>query len=152
LQLLEDYTPAAGDVFDIGCGSGILSIAALKLGARHAYGADIELESMDNAARNAAANQVAHLVDFKLGSVEEIKTGLFMIRQAPLVLANILAHILYRLLDGGLADLVEPGGTLILSGILEEQVLEMERKIKMNGLRIIDHRQIDDWVALAVQH
>lgn len=151
LQMLEDHTPVGEDVLDIGCGSGILSIAALKLGACHAYGVDIEAESIDNANLNATANQVTDKVDFALGSVDEIKAGLFHVKRAPLVLANILTHILIRLLNNGLADLLEPGGVLILSGILEEQLPDLKLKIRALGLQIVDRRQIDDWVALAIQ-
>ena len=71
-------------------------------------------------------------------------------RQAPLVVANILAHILLRLLDTGLADLIAPGGVLILSGILEEQVDDMLTKLSEHNLRVIDRRQIEDWVAFCV--
>jgi ribosomal protein L11 methyltransferase len=151
LRMLEDYPLAGKDIFDIGCGSGILSIAALKLGARHAYGVDIEAESINNAAKNAAANQVSKRVDFAVGSVEEIKMGLFNIKQAPLVLANLLTHILMRLLDNGLADLVAPGGVLILSGILDEQLMGLQTATQAHGLHIIDRRQIDDWVSLVLQ-
>lgn len=151
LQMLEELTPAGGDIFDIGCGSGILSIAALKLGARHAFGVDIEVESIDNANKNATTNQVEDQVDFALGSVEEIKAGLFKVRKAPLILANILSHILIRLLDKGLTDLLEPNGTIILSGILEEHLPELDLKIREHGLEVIDRKQIDDWIALGIQ-
>ncbi len=151
LQMLEIHIPVGRDIFDIGCGSGILSVAALKLGARHAYGVDIEVESIENANKNAAINQVTNQIDFSLGSVKEIKAGIFKIRRASLVLANILTHILIRLIDNGLPDLLESEGVLILSGILEEQLSELEPKIREHGLQIIERSQIDDWVALAIQ-
>lgn len=151
LQMLEKYVPAGGNVFDIGCGSGILSIAAIKLGAQHAYGVDIDLESIGNAIENATANDVINQVDFTHGSVQEIRSDLFDIQRALLVLANILAHILFRMLDHGLTDLVEPGGILILSGILEEQLPEFESRIKEGNLQILEQGKIDDWVALVLQ-
>ena len=140
-----------GEVLDIGCGSGILSITALRLGASQAYGVDIEPEAIPAAQENAATNDVADKLEIALGSVADIKAGIFEIQQARLVLANILAPILKRLLDGGMADLIAPGGVLILSGILEEQVDEMVAKIEEHGLHIIEQRMISDWVALAVQ-
>jgi ribosomal protein L11 methyltransferase len=65
-------------------------------------------------------------------------------------LANIIAPVLKRLLDASMSELVVPSGVLILSGILEEQVDEMIQKIKEHNLRVIEKRQIDDWVACVV--
>ena len=152
LEMLETYTPQGNDVFDIGCGSGILSIAALKLGAARAFGVDVESEAIPAAQKNAATNHVGDRLNIALGSVDEIKTGVFEVQQAPLVLANILAPILMRLLDAGMGDLIAPDGVLILSGILEEQVPEMETKIAEHGLQVLEKRQIEDWVALAVKN
>ncbi|MFL7867584.1 MAG: 50S ribosomal protein L11 methyltransferase [Anaerolineales bacterium] len=151
LELLETYTPLNSQVFDIGCGSGILSIAALKLGAAQAYGVDVEAEAIPAAQENAAANGVANTFQIALGSVEDIKAGVFDVMKAALVLANILAPILKRLLDAGMGDLIAPGGVLVLSGILEEQIEEMVTKINEHGLRVIEQRLINDWVAIAVQ-
>jgi ribosomal protein L11 methyltransferase len=151
LELLETYTPLNGEVLDIGCGSGILSIAALKLGASSAFGVDVEPDAIPAANENAATNGVADKLEIALGSVDEIKAGIVEIQRARLVLANILAPILKRLLDGGMGDLIAPDGVLILSGVLEEQVDEMVAKINEHGLHVIEQRQIDDWVALVVQ-
>ena len=151
LAMLDHYTPLDGEVLDIGCGSGILSIASVKLGAKKAYGVDIEADTIPAAKKNAKANGVENRTKFSTGSVDEVRSGIFNIQQAPLVLANILASVLKNLLDTGLGDLITPGGTLILSGILEDQMPSIESKIKSHNLRIVDRKQIDDWVALAVQ-
>jgi len=151
LEMLEDYTPIGGDILDIGCGSGILSIVGIKLGAARGFGVDIETDAVPSARINAASNEVPNQAFFTLGSVDEVKSGVFEIQQAPLVLANILAHILKRLLGAGLGELVAPGGVLILSGILKEQVPGMIAKLKAHGLHVIEQKQIEDWVALAVQ-
>jgi ribosomal protein L11 methyltransferase len=150
LQMMEDYTPLGGDVLDIGCGSGILSIAALKLGAKRAFGVDLQEEAIPAALENAVVNGVADRVEFTLGSISEIKSGIGGIKHAPLVIANILAFILKKLLDEGLGDLIAPGGVLILSGILEEQVPEMHAAIQLHELQILRQAQIEDWVAFAV--
>lgn len=151
LELLESHTPQGSDILDIGCGSGILSVAALKLGAARAFGVDVEPDAVPAARENAAANGVAEQFTAALGSVPEVQAGIFEIRQAPLVVVNILAHILRRLLDDGLADLLTPGGLLILSGILDEQVVTMQTKLTEHGLRVVAQRQIDDWVALVAK-
>lgn len=151
LELLETYTPLDGHLLDIGCGSGILSIAALKLGAARAFGVDIETEAIPAAQKNAAANGVADRLEIILGSVDEIRAGAFEVQQAPLILANILAPILMRLLDAGMGDLITPGGVLILSGILEEQIDDMQTRLEEHNLHIVEQRQIDDWVALVLR-
>jgi len=150
LELLESYTPQGGNILDIGCGSGILSIAALKLGAARAFGVDVETESVQASNENAIVNDVAGQLEVALGSVDEIKAGVFDIQQTPLVIANILAHILMRLLDAGMGNLLMPEGVLLLSGILDEQMPDMQAKLTEHNLRIIEQRQIEDWVALAV--
>jgi len=150
LELLEDYTPLGGDVLDIGCGSGILSIAALKLGAGKAFGVDTQEEAIPAALENAAVNGVENRVEFILGSIEKVKAGMLGIRHAPLVMANILATILMQLLEEGLGDLIAPGGVLVLSGILEEQIPEMHAAIQAHGLHILKQTHIEDWVAITV--
>ncbi len=137
------------DIFDIGCGSGILSIAALKLGAARAFGVDTDPEAIAAAEENAAKNSVADLASYAVGSVPEVKVGVFPVNSAPVVAANILAPILIRLLDAGLGDLVSPNGVLILSGILEEQHPEMENALQAHGFEVHEQRQIDDWVAIS---
>jgi ribosomal protein L11 methyltransferase len=139
------------NVLDIGCGSGILSIAALKLGAGRAFGVDVDPDAIPNAQKNAAANRVADQTQFAVGSVDDIKAGVFEINQAPLVLANILAPILMRLLDSGMGDLISPDGVLILSGILDEQRGDMLKKVAQHKLRVVDECAIEDWVAYAVR-
>ena len=152
LELLESCTPKDGDVIDIGCGSGILSVAALKLGAGFALGVDIDEASVKASRENADANDIpADRFVIGLGSVTEVLAGRFQIRNAPLVLANILAPIIIRLFDMGLADLLSPGGALILSGILAEQAEGVIFSSKANGLKLVEKHQIGDWVALLVR-
>ncbi len=157
LQFLEELPLEGRQVIDVGCGSGILSIAALKLGAAHALGVDVEADAIPAARQNAARNGVAERLSLGVGSVPEVRRGDFGLRQAPLVLANIIAPVLVRLLDDGLAGLVAPGGVLVLSGILEVQMDGQEGHVSMldalqrHGLRITARKQVDDWVALTVE-
>jgi len=151
LELVEEYTKTGILVFDVGCGSGILSIAAVKLGAAKALGVDIDPLSVKATQENAEMNQVVDLIQVGLGSVSEIKAGQFGETQAPLVIANILAPVIIRLFGMGLHDLVTDGGTLLLSGILDHQASDVRKAAEGVGLHFLEIRQSLDWVALAFQ-
>jgi ribosomal protein L11 methyltransferase len=139
-------------IIDVGCGSGILSVAALKLGADFALGVDIDEASVKASRENADANGIrADQFAIGLGSVTEVLAGRFQVRKAPLVLANILAPIIIRLFSLGLAELVSPGGAFILSGILAEQAEGVISSVEEYGLKLVEKRQIGDWVALLVR-
>ena len=150
LQLLEKYIQPGNDVIDVGCGSGILSIGALKLGAGRALGVDIDQASVDATLENADANAIKAGLLVGLGSVDDLLSNKFEFQQAPLVLANILANILIRLLEGGMGKLVSRNGVLILSGILEEQAEKVIQVSAKHGFKLVEERQIGDWVALVV--
>lgn len=150
LELIEAFysSPAGGRVIDVGCGSGILSIAALKLGARQGLGVDIDEEAVRVGRENAELNGVAPRLQIEAGSLDELLAGCFAFQQAELVLANILAPVIIRLLGEGLARLAAPGGVLVLSGILEEQAPAVAAALEQAGCVIQEKRQQGDWVAL----
>ena len=137
-------------VIDVGCGSGILSIAAIKLGAKTVVGVDIDEESVKNSRENADTNGVRAELILGVGSVSEILEGQFAFKQAPLVVANILAPVIVRLFDAGLADLIAEHGAIVLSGILFEQEQNVIEAGQAQGLRLNERRQIGDWVALTM--
>jgi ribosomal protein L11 methyltransferase len=141
---------SAGVVIDVGCGSGILSIAALKLGAQSVLGVDIDAGSIVNARENATLNHIGQELVLEIGSVGEILAGKFPFRKAPLVLANILAPVIVRLLDMGLAEVLVEDGTLILSGILHDQAKSVIEAAQAKGLAMTGQRQMGDWVALTM--
>ena len=111
---------------------------------------DTDPEAITAAKQNASDNNVADQATFSVGSVSEVLAGEFLVKQAPVVVANILAPIIMRLLDAGLGELVAPDGILLLSGILEEQLPEMEAALKTHSFSVRENRQIEDWVALSV--
>lgn len=150
LELLEKYTRPGLDVIDLGCGSGILSIGALKLGTGRALAVDIDQAAVDASLENANANGITDGILAGLGSVDEILAGKFAFKQAPLVLANILANILIKLFSGGMGKLVSQNGVLILSGILQEQAVSVIQAAEVHGFKLLEQRQIGDWVALVV--
>jgi ribosomal protein L11 methyltransferase len=137
-------------VIDVGCGSGILSIGAIKLGAKTALGVDIDAGSVKNSRENADANGVGDEFILGIGSVDEIRSGQFPFDKAPLVVANILAPVIIRLFDAGLANLIEPYGAIILSGILDEQEQRVVEAAQAQGLRLNERKQMGDWVALTM--
>jgi ribosomal protein L11 methyltransferase len=148
MELEETWVQPGESVIDVGCGSGILSITALKLGAGHALAVDIDGQAIRSTLENAASNAITSGLETGVGSVAEIRAGQFSLKQAPLVLANILAPVIVRLFDAGLAELVAPGGTLILSGILETQAADVEKAAREHGLKPVGRKQQLDWVAI----
>ena len=149
LQLLERYVNPGNSVIDVGCGSAILAIAAAKLGAAPVVAVDIDAQAMENARHNAQLNSVD--IQISQGSVNGLLAGDFDLKQADVIVANILAPVLIRLLEEGLGKLMNKGGVLILSGVLDQQEGEMKRKLLSTGLKIVEERRIEDWLGLAVR-
>jgi ribosomal protein L11 methyltransferase len=137
-------------VIDIGCGSGILSISALKLGAERALGVDVDERAIQSAKENAQLNDVTERFELGRGSLKEILENSFSMRTAHVVFANILAPVILRLMDEGLKDLIEPDGRLFLSGILVEHARDVEEAVYKHGLKVEQREQVGDWVALSV--
>lgn len=115
LAWLEREVGSDDVVLDYGCGSGILAIAALKLGARSAFGVDIDARALEAARYNASRNGVA---------LEALEAGAPIAALSTLTVANILANPL-RVLAPLLAAHTRPGGRIALSGILEDQAAEV---------------------------
>ncbi|MGA8864594.1 MAG: 50S ribosomal protein L11 methyltransferase [Gallionella sp.] len=116
LRWLDSNLQGGESVLDYGCGSGILSIAAIKLGAAHAIGVDVDLQAVISSRDNAAANQGGN-VQFYLPDDAPRSTY-------DLVIANILTNPL-RMLAPLLANATRPGGQIVLSGILEKQAQDV---------------------------
>jgi ribosomal protein L11 methyltransferase len=155
LELMELFFVGAKhalplQIIDVGCGSGILSIAAIKLGASQALGVDIDAGSVKNSRENAESNGVGDEFILGVGSVDEIKNRQFAFEKASLVVANILAPVIIRLFDAGLADLMEDRGSIILSGILQDQEQRVVEAGQAKGLRMNERRQMGDWVAFTM--
>ncbi len=151
LEMIDRYIEPGKPIIDVGCGSGILSIAALKLGASHALCVDVEKASVISTRKNALNNLVNEKIETGLGSVQEIRENKFTLHRAPVVAVNIIAPIILQLFAAGLAELVEKPGKLLLSGILEGQSAEIEETAQKNGLNLIDKLQQEDWISLAYE-
>src|SRR5215208_2875161 len=152
LELMERefITHHPSRVIDVGCGSGVLSIAAVKLGAEKVLGVDIDAGSVKNSRENADTNGVGDEFILGVGSVSEIRKGQFSFTKAPLVVANILAPVIVRLFDAGLAELIDDEGAIVLSGILQEQAQNVIDAGQALGLKMTEKRQMGDWVALTM--
>ncbi len=149
LELLEKYVQPGEVMIDVGCGSGILSVAGILLGASHSIAVDISQAAVLSTNENTALNGVQDKVEVGQASVREIHTGKFSAQNAPLVVANILLKVLEELFDLGLGDLVSAEGYLIISGILVDQVEAIEKKARTNGFIRIDRIVQADWAAIA---
>jgi len=150
LLAIEDYLVPNQAVIDLGCGSGILAIAALKAGASFALALDTDPLAVQATQRNAQLNEVQSNLQVAQGSLADILAGDFALEQAPLVLANILAPVLVSLFQQGLAQVLQPGGRLVLSGILESQADEVLSAGREAGLGLIQRYQMEDWIALVM--
>ncbi len=153
LNLLEQCCMPGIDIIDVGCGSGILSIAALKMGASRALAVDTDHQAVNSTLENAALNAInPEVLETGKGSVKEILAGQFSIKEAPLVMANILAPIIIQLLTQGLGEIVTAGGILLLSGILDHQEDDVLQAAKQSGFSIINRLSQGDWVSLAAKN
>lgn len=135
-----------GRVLDVGTGSGVLSIAALKIGARSAIGGDIDAESIRIARENAANNRSGRALKLlhAVGTRSRlIQTG----GPYDLVMANILARPLVSL-SAEIAMLVKPGGHVILSGLLTHQEPQVRTAYSGRGLNLVERRRITGWSTL----
>jgi ribosomal protein L11 methyltransferase len=140
LEARADRGPL-GRALDVGCGSGILSIAAVKLGATRALGVDIDPIAIEATLANARHNRAGKRVRAREGSVPSGEG------QFDLVLANLIGGLLVELAEPLAAELV-PGGTLIASGIFIDREPEVRRAFESAGLRLTGRRHETDWVAL----
>ena len=142
---LEALVEPGMTVFDGGTGSGILAIAAAKLGAKHVDGVDIDSVSVRTAIENVERNELDIPVHLETGSIGQGEP--FDGVQYDLVLANIIARILIEL-NEGIVDRVRPGGILVLSGIIENREEETRAVYERHPLDFVERRQEEDWVSI----
>jgi ribosomal protein L11 methyltransferase len=150
LLAIEETCRPGDIIIDLGCGSGILSIAAIRCGAARALAFDIDREAIDSARHNLTLNELTDRIHLVQGSLPEARQ-LCPPRGVPLLVANILAPILIELLGQALDELLADQGVLILSGILEEQLAEVVQAAKGRGLQQSSLYRDSDWRAVVLQ-
>lgn len=152
IAALEELVRPGDEALDVGTGSGVLAIIASALGAAHVLATDIDPLAVRVALENVALNGLEigehAAIDVRKESVPAGCAGRFQI-----VVANILAEVLVKLFDGDydnvpLAEPLAPGGTMILSGILEDRAQIVEDAANRHGLTVTGRLQEGDWVAL----
>jgi ribosomal protein L11 methyltransferase len=142
LALLQAIAPMPARVLDVGCGSGILAIAALRLGAQRADGLDTDPLAVAATLANARRNGLAERVTATLGSVPEQASTRY-----PLILANLVAAVLVDLAPQLAAHLAEDG-TLLASGIIAPKAAAVEAAMQRAGLRVEERLDDGEWVSL----
>lgn len=143
LELLEKYVQPGHTMLDVGCGSGILSIAALLLGADRAVGVDIDPLAVKVAGDNAQINNVSERAEYICGNLADRVTGKY-----DVICANIVADIVMALTPD-VPGFLKPGGVYITSGIIDIRGEEVESCLKANRFKIIEKIEHENWQAYA---
>lgn len=145
MRALEQHLRPGDQVLDVGCGSGVLSITAARLGAAAILATDIDPIAVAATEENCQRNGVAALVTARAGSLPaqtEQPAGW------QVIVANILAEVIVQLLAEDMQRLLAAEGRLIVSGIIAPRAAEVETALDQAGLRLVERMTEGDWVAL----
>ena len=146
LQAVAAFVKPGMQVLDVGTGSGILAVAAAKLGAAHILAVDTDPLAVSASRANAAKNDVADQITVQAGSLADVWQ-----RGWDLVLVNILAPVIVKLVqEDRLLSYANESGRFVLSGIVAEQADEVETAVVAAGGRIITQLTVRDWVSYLV--
>ncbi|MDY3206923.1 50S ribosomal protein L11 methyltransferase [Clostridium baratii] len=138
IQALEKYVEKDSTVFDVGTGSGILAIAAAKLGAKKAVGVDLDPVAVESAKENVSYNNLDN-IEVLYGNLVEVIEG-----KADIVVANIIAEIICILIDD-VKRVLKQGGMFITSGIIHERVKMVTDKLEESGFEVIKVNKDGEW-------
>lgn len=144
VEALEENVKEDTTVFDIGTGSGILAIAAAKLGAKKVIGVDLDPVAVDSAKENVSFNDLNN-IEIIYGNLMDVVTG-----KADLVVANIIAEIIVVLAED-VKNFLVPGGLFITSGIIRERRDLVETKLKEKGFKIKEVKEQGEWLCVIAE-
>mgnify|MGYP000886702858 FL=1 len=130
LSMLENYVAEGSKMLDIGCGSGILSIASVLLGAETAVGVDIDAQSVKTAKENAELNNVSGKTEYIVGDLADKINGKYNV-----VCANIVADVVIRLL-GDVRTFMEENAVLLVSGIIDARENDVLAAAEKHGFKV----------------
>ncbi len=145
LDMLQNYVDSGTEMLDIGCGSGILAVASVLLGAKNAVGVDIDAQSVKTARENAGINGVTDKTEFIVGDLAERVTGKYSV-----VCANIVADVVIRLLES-VKNYMQTDAVLIVSGIIDLREKDVLRAAEGYGFAVAEKRYRDNWCAFALK-
>ena len=149
IESLDNDPPVGKIIADLGCGSGILSLIALKLGAKCTFSVDIDSLAISATKINSALNDFTeNLLNVYLGSIEELEVNVPE-KNIDLILCNILAPTI-KLLGPGFEKIIGYKGKLILSGLLVRQIKELQEFFLPLGWKVIDIRTKDKWALMVL--
>ncbi len=142
LRLLEKCVEKNTKVLDVGSGTGILAIASVKLGASKAVAVDFDEICLENCRENCELNKVVNSVEILTGEIDAVTENEF-----DLVVANIQKNILLEIAVK-IKSRLKKNGTVILSGLLESDIIALEEKYHSLGFRTEEVEQMDEWIAI----
>jgi len=143
MEQLEKYVTSKTDILDVGCGSGVLAITGLLLGAKTATGVDIDIVATKVARENGARNGFEEPVyTIKQGYLVDAITEKY-----DVVVANIIADVII-ILSSDIKAYLKPSSVFICSGIIDDRADDVEKALTQNGLQIIDIIKQGEWVAI----
>lgn len=144
LSMLENYVAEGSKMLDIGCGSGILSIASVLLGAKTAVGVDIDAQSVKTAKENAELNNVSGKTEYIVGDLADKISGKYNV-----VCANIVADVVIRLL-GDVRTFMEENAVLLVSGIIDARENDVLAAAEKHGFKVKEKQYKDNWCAFVL--
>ena len=138
IQALDKYVKAESTVFDVGCGSGILAIAAAKLGAKRAVGVDLDPVAVESARENVGFNNLNN-IEILYGNLVEVIDG-----KADIVVANIIAEVICILTED-VKRVLKEDGYFITSGIIHDRVDMVTKKLEETGFEVVEINNDGEW-------
>lgn len=144
-RYLREYMKQGDTVIDIGCGSGILSLVAVKSGAEKVIAVDLDPQCMIATEENAQKNNMLDSIDTREGDLFSVVT-----ESADVVVSNIFAEVIIGMLHD-VKHHVKPGGIYIASGILKEKLQDVMDALKEEGFELLDDKTDGDWSAVAAR-